>query len=100
MYEDNLDFFKKLHEQPEKVFEILYSNKNAVNKVLPFYFAVLLKMTPNHENFGEYIMKSLDKIYGSDKTEKGPKDIEISKYAHQFYGEVLHIYQQLDKYEN
>lgn len=100
MYEDNLDFLKKLHEQPEKVFEILYSNKNAVNKVLPFYFAILLKMTPNHENFGAYIMKSLDKIYGSDKTGKTSKELEISGYAYKFYTEMLHIFNQLDKYED
>jgi hypothetical protein len=98
MYEDNLDCFKQLHEQPEKLFKILYSNKNVVNEVLPFYVALLAKTSSNPEKFMQYTMDSLEKIYGSDKTGKTPKELEISEYAYKFRMKVGHIFSQLDDY--
>lgn len=98
MNEDNLNVLKKLHEQPEKVFEILYRNKNVVNEVLPFYVALLAKTSPNPDKFMQYTMKSLEKIYGSDKTGKKPKELEISEYAYQFRVKMAHIFNELDDY--
>ncbi|MDC9624085.1 hypothetical protein PSI22_21260 [Xenorhabdus sp. XENO-7] len=92
------DFFKPLHEQPEIVIPELWKHKDVIDEVLPFYLAVLAKTSKNPEKFFKYNMQSLDKIFGHDKTKRGPRDNEIADYAYYLNARTRDIFDKLDDF--
>ncbi|PHM67713.1 hypothetical protein [Xenorhabdus kozodoii] len=93
-----LDPFKSIHEQPETVLPELWKHRDAIIEVLPYYLAVIAKTSKDPERFFEYNMKSLDKIFGHDRTKRGPRDNDIAGYAYDLSARAKGIFDKLDDF--
>uniref|UniRef100_UPI0036DC7303 hypothetical protein n=1 Tax=Photorhabdus sp. RM322S TaxID=3342825 RepID=UPI0036DC7303 len=94
----SLDFFKPINEQLEVVIPELWEHKDIIDTVLPYYLAVIAKTSKNPEKFFKYNIQSLDKIFGHDKTKRGPKDDAIAEYAYLLSAKAKEVFDKLDDF--
>ncbi|WP_190286010.1 MULTISPECIES: hypothetical protein [Pantoea] len=93
---EGLDFFKPLSSQLDKVLPHLIGQKEVLDNVLPYYLAVIAKISGKSpdEIFG-YNAKALEAVFGTSKAGKSHKERAESEYAYLVHAKVREIFDKL-----
>lgn len=87
------DYFKPLSQQLDVVLPQLVQHDDVVEKVLPYYLAVVAKLSgkTTQEVFG-YNIQALEAVFGSDNTGKNPKELAESEFAYTIHAKAREIF--------